>query len=174
VGALTLPREAVADLLEDGDTRWIHRAAYDLMGFDPDVATSSSGLPRGRALYGTLPEQLEDETSFASRLADVLHVRADNGIATGEQLDVPSVDHPGVLVMVHTLEGTPDRQMTVLNFGRDDVVTTVTSASLFEGARVIDMTTGETVGRVDAARSVQVPLGRLTGRSLRLIVADPA
>ena len=87
---------AVAELLEDGDTRWIHRSAYDLMGFDPDVATSSYGLPRGRALYGTLPEQLEDETSFASRLADVLHVRADNGIATGEQLDVPAVDHPGV------------------------------------------------------------------------------
>ncbi|MGE0820391.1 MAG: maltose alpha-D-glucosyltransferase [Candidatus Nanopelagicales bacterium] len=174
VGALTLPREAVAELLEDGDTRWIHRSAYDLMGFDPDVATSSAGLPKGRSLYGTLPEQLEDDRSFASRLADVLHVRADNGLATGEQLDVPAVDHPGVLVMVHTLEGTPDRQMTVLNFGREDVVTTVTSASLFEGARVIDMTTGETVGRVDAERSVAVPLGRLTGRSLRLIVADPA
>ena len=171
VGALTLPRDAVAELIEDGDTRWIHRSAYDLMDFDPDITTSSSGMPKGRSLYGTLPAQLEDDSSFASRLADVLHVRADNGIATGDQLDVPTVDHPGVLVMVHTLEGTPDRQMTVLNFGREDVVTTVTSASLFEGARVVDMLTGEAVGRVDGDRSVRVPLARLSGRSLRLIVS---
>jgi hypothetical protein len=61
--------------------------------------------------------------------------------------------------------------MTVLNFGREDVVTRVTSASLFEGAQVIDMLTGETVGRVDADRTVPVPLGRLAGRSLRLVVS---
>jgi trehalose synthase len=171
VGALTLPREAVAELLVEGDTRWIHRSAYDLMGFDPDLTSSTSGIPKGRSLYGTLPEQLADATSFASRLSDVLAVRSENGIATGDQLDVPPVDHPGVLVMVHTLDGTTDRQMTVLNFGREDVVTRVTSASLFEGAQVIDMLTGETVGRVDADRSVPVPLGRLSGRSLRLVVS---
>lgn len=55
VGALTLPRDAVAELIEDGDTRWIHRSAYDLMDFDPDITTSSSGMPKGRSLYGTLP-----------------------------------------------------------------------------------------------------------------------
>jgi hypothetical protein len=144
---------------------------------DPPVGVRPHGLrpgphePKGRSLYGTLPEQLADATSFASRLSDVLAVRSENGIATGDQLDVPPVDHPGVLVMVHTLDGTTDRQMTVLNFGREDVVTRVTSASLFEGAQVIDMLTGETVGRVDADRSVPVPLGRLSGRSLRLVVS---
>ena len=129
-------------------------------------------MPAVAPCTATLPEQLEDDDSFVSRLADVLHVRADNGIATGDQLDVPAVDHPGLLVMVHTLEASPDRQMTVLNFGREDIVTTITSGSLFEGARVIDMLTGETVGRVDSDRSVSVPLARLSGRSLRLIVAE--
>ena len=32
VGALPLPGEAVQTLLADGDTRWINRGAYDLLG----------------------------------------------------------------------------------------------------------------------------------------------
>ena len=57
VGALTVPAEQVADLLADGDTRWIHRGAYDLMGVDPEATGSAAGLPKARALYGSLPEQ---------------------------------------------------------------------------------------------------------------------
>ncbi len=34
VGALTLPAESVKTLLADGDTRWINRGAYDLLGDD--------------------------------------------------------------------------------------------------------------------------------------------
>jgi len=168
VGALTLPREAVADLLEDGDTRWIHRGAYDLMGFDPDAPASPAGLPRATALYGPLSAQLDDPASFASRLADVLEARRASGLAIGEQLDVPAVDHPGVLVMVHSMDGTTDRQVTVLNFGRDDVVTTVTSSYLFPGSDAVDMLTGQVVGVVDSECHVAVPLERLSGRSLRM------
>ena len=35
VGALTLPAESVKTLLADGDTRWINRGAYDLLGTNP-------------------------------------------------------------------------------------------------------------------------------------------
>ena len=44
-GMLTLQRSDVSDLLANGDTRWIHRAAYDLMGYRPD---SGESLPRCR------------------------------------------------------------------------------------------------------------------------------
>ena len=36
LGSLTLPRAEVADLIADGDTRWINRGAHDLMGVSPD------------------------------------------------------------------------------------------------------------------------------------------
>ena len=42
VGALTLPAESVKALLADGDTRWINRGAYDLLGKHPGVTKSSS------------------------------------------------------------------------------------------------------------------------------------
>lgn len=171
VGALTLPPDQVAGLLGDGDTRWIHRSAYDLMGFDPAAAASAAGMPRGRCLYGPLPEQLADETSFASRLTALLAVRTASGLATGEQLDVPVPDHAGVLVMVHTLDGTTDRQATVLNFGREDVTTVVTSEHLPPGAAATDMVTGEELGAVSIEGSIAVRLPALEARSLRFSAA---
>ena len=68
-GMLTLPPDEVAELLAGGDTRWIHRAAHDLMGVNPTATQSLAGMPRGRSLYGSLPEQLADETSFAAPAA---------------------------------------------------------------------------------------------------------
>ena len=44
--------------MADGDTRWIHRGAYDLMGVAPSATASSAGLPRAQTLYGSIPEQL--------------------------------------------------------------------------------------------------------------------
>ena len=54
-GMLTLDRRQVGGLLADGDTRWIHRAAYDLMDYRPHANESLSKMPRGISLYGSLP-----------------------------------------------------------------------------------------------------------------------
>ena len=62
VGALTLPGDAVKTLLADGDTRWINRGAYDLLGHGLRSARVGAGLPRAPALYGPLPEQLQRPT----------------------------------------------------------------------------------------------------------------
>jgi len=114
VGALPLDRKQVADLIRDGDTRWIHRSAYDLMDYQPDARQSSSKMPKGTALYGALPDQLADDSSFISGLSDILAVRAKYGIAKATQLDVPAVSNKAMLVMVHRLE--KGDQITVLNF----------------------------------------------------------
>jgi trehalose synthase len=167
LGMLTLDPAKIAPLLATGDTRWIHRSAYDLMGFAPDAVTSGSGMPRGRSLYGTLPDQLKDANSFASRLRRVLEVRSTYGIASGTQLDVPVVDTPSVLVLVHGLEdGT--QHVTVLNFSREIVATTVRSAQLIVGATVVDMSNGEELGVIDLDSSVLVRLGPFKGRSLHI------
>src|SRR6478735_3494315 len=41
VGALTLDRKQVQALIASGDTRWIHRSAYDLMDYQPDATEST-------------------------------------------------------------------------------------------------------------------------------------
>src|SRR5262245_52005924 len=48
-GMLTLPAKDVSELLRGGDTRWIHRAAHDLMGINPQATKSLAGMPRGRS-----------------------------------------------------------------------------------------------------------------------------
>ncbi|MFE4951032.1 maltose alpha-D-glucosyltransferase, partial [Leifsonia sp. NPDC056665] len=41
LGSLTVPREQVADLIADGDTRWIERGAHDLLGVAPEEERSA-------------------------------------------------------------------------------------------------------------------------------------
>ncbi len=88
-GMLTLPTSEISQLLQGGDTRWINRAAHDLMGVNPQASHSSAGMPRGRSLYGSIPEQLADETSFLRQLQAILKVRSHYGIATSTQIDIP-------------------------------------------------------------------------------------
>lgn len=115
VGALPLASDQVADLIADGDTRWLERGAYDLLGVNPEADASSSGLPRARCLYGSLPAQLADPTSFASQLSGIVDVRRESGIATAELLAIPEPPEPGLLILIsRTADGVA--LVTVLNF----------------------------------------------------------
>ena len=174
VGALPLPADhpKVEPLLEGGDTRWVHRGAYDLLGADPSAEGSSAGMPRARALYGTLPEQLADETSFARRLKDLLHLRGYFQIATTRQVDVPDVAHPAMLVMVSEYDGIEGQmQVTVLNFAAEPIAGTVISEHLAPGSRLMDMGDGSRVGEVDQLHGFHVELEAHSG--LALLVTAP-
>ena len=171
-GMLTLPPDEVAELLRGGDTRWIHRAGHDLMGVNPGATRSMAGMPRGRSLYGSIPEQLADETSFLRQLQAILRVRSHYGIATSRQVDIPEVSNRGMLVMVHQLEDPNQHQLTLLNFAGEDIAGTVRSEHLPPQGRVMDMFTGKTVGAVDDLHSFAVEMPRHHGMSL-LVEAPP-
>ncbi len=167
VGALTLDRKQVARLLSEGDTRWIHRSAYDLMDYRPEATESLSKMPRGISLYGALPQQLADENSFARKLAKILAVRKRFGIATAVQLDVPDVSNKAMLVMVHQLSDA--EQVTVLNFSGAAISGTVRSDALVPGSVLVDMFTDEEVGEVDDLHSFSISLEAHEGRSLLVL-----
>ncbi len=177
-GALTLDPATIQPLLATGDTRWIHRAAYDLMGYATDAdghenGASLAGMPRGRSLYGALPDQLGNPFSFAERLRTILRMREESGLATAEQVDVPPVGNRAVLVMVHLLPDG-DHQATVLNFAQEEVTAIVHSDALVPGAEIVDMLTGDRLGEVDDLSSFPVTLLAHQGLSLRFTAPTPA
>ena len=165
-GMLTLPPAEVSALLDHGDTRWINRGAHDLMGSDPAATRSSAGMPRGRSLYGPIPEQLADEASFARQLQAILAVRSRYGVATGRQVDVPDVSHRGMLVLVHELAEPGTLHVSVLNFANEHVVGTVRSEHLAAGAVVSDMFTSRDIATVDDLLGFTVELEPHQGHSL--------
>ena len=169
-GMLTLERSQVAHLLSTGDTRWIHRGAYDLMDYQPQACESSSKMPRGRSLYGSLPEQLKKNNSFVSRLRDILAVRRRYGIATSTQIDIPAVSNRALLVMIHRLDSGLI-QVTVLNFSNHPISDWIVSEHLSPGAAVIDMFTDRRLGIVDQGRTFPIGLKPHQGMSL-LIIPD--
>ncbi|MCR2810707.1 MULTISPECIES: maltose alpha-D-glucosyltransferase [unclassified Microbacterium] len=177
-GMLTVPAPEVADLIAAGDTRWIERGAHDLLDVDPEATRSAEGMPRARALYGPLPAQLEDPASFASRLAGILRLRREYGIATASQVDIPDVAHAGMLVLVHRIDdGDPHIdapiQVTVLNFSQVPTEGTVRSERLVPGSDVVDAASGDKVGSVDDLRSFSVSLPAYGAMFLMLRPAEP-
>ena len=151
VGALPVPSTEVEHLMGDGDTRWIHRGAYDLMQVNPAAVASSAGLPKATALYGPLSAQLKQPDSFASQLRRLLAVREQYRIYAGRQLAVPDVRSPGLLVMVHELPDDLGLQVTALNFGITPVDEVVPIAGAAAGSAV-DMLTGTGRGERDGGR----------------------
>ena len=166
VGALTLPAESVKTLLADGDTRWINRGAYDLLGKNPGAAKSGTNLPRTQALYGSLPEQLKSPGSFASQLQKMLRVRAEYRINESEQVDLPPAKARGLVVMVHRLPAGKGTQITAINFGRVAVQETMTIKTASPGGPVTDLLEEKAVGKLDAGRRLALALGPHEGRVL--------
>jgi trehalose synthase len=166
VGALTLPAESVKTLLADGDTRWINRGSYDLLGANPDAAESGAALPRARTLYGTLPEQLTRPRSFASQLKTMLRIRAEYRINESEQVDIPAVKARGLVVMVHRLPMAKGTQVTALNFGRAAVRETVVIKTAPADGVVTDLVEDRGLGALDAGGRLPLALGPHEGRVL--------
>jgi len=168
VGALPLAADEVAERMLDGDTRWIHRGGYDLVDLAPEAQRSIQGMPRARALYGSLTDQLQDPESFASRVKKVLAVRQAYGIASSRQVLVPEVQAPGLLVMVHELPAGKGTQLTVLNFGREVIAEEIVLEGFTPGP-VVDML-GETVeGDLREDGRLLINLDPFEALSLRIV-----
>ena len=166
VGALTLPAESVQPLIAEGDTRWINRGAYELLGRHSGVTTSSSGLPRAQTLYGPLPEQLKRPDSFASELRKMLRVRAQYRINESEQVALPAVQARGLVVMVHRLPGGAGTQVTAVNFGRTAVREAVTLETAPPGGSVRDLLAEKARGKLGPGKQLPLALGPHEGQVL--------
>ena len=172
VGALPLPIATVEERMRDGDTRWIHRGAYDLSGENPTAMMSDEGIPRAMALYGPLPEQLTRPDSFASKLKHLLSVREAYKISSSKQIAIPDVASPSLLVMVHELPSGKGTQVTALNFSSSNVEETISLPGVAPGP-VVDMLAESVVGDLDEIGTLRISLDGYQGVSLRIVSALP-
>jgi trehalose synthase len=168
VGALPLLAEQVAHLMTDGDTRWIHRGAYDLVDLDPSAEYSAGNMPRPRTLYGSLTEQLQHSDSFASQLKKMLAVRRAYDIAASKQILIPDVQHPGLLVMVHELPAGKGTQITALNFGSEALVETLHLTGVAPGV-VVDIINERVEGDLTEQGEFTISLDPYEGLALRVV-----
>jgi len=169
VGALTLPGAVVKDRLADGDTRWINRGAYDLIGSNPKARASAAGLPVTVALYGPLPKQLTKPDSFASKLAHMLKVRADLHLYAGRLVDAPAVQAKGLFLLVHQLPDSADLEVTAINFGSTSVNEAVVIRKATQNSTVTDVLDAKApASTINADGALQVSLGAYEGKALRI------
>jgi trehalose synthase len=173
VGALTLPAAAVRQRLADGDTRWINRGAYDLLGTNPTAMQSAAGLPRAVSLYGSLPQQLRDPDSFTSQLARLLKARAELHLSTARLIELPQVQARGLFVLVNQLPDSADFELTAINFGGRPVEEAVPISAAPPGSKGIDAL-DPTAPTLHVAPDGRLPLQLqgYEGKALRIKVGD--
>jgi hypothetical protein len=93
-------------------------------------------------------------------------VRRQYEIHLADQLDVPSVPHKAMLVLLHQLPSS-QQHLLVLNFSDEDVMGTIRSELLVPQSSVNDMFGGwEGQAVVDELNSFHVTLGSFEGFSL--------
>ncbi|AIB36734.1 MULTISPECIES: maltose alpha-D-glucosyltransferase [Pseudomonas] len=172
VGALPLAAEEVEHLMQDGDTRWIHRGAYDLVDLNPDAQLSSGHMPRSNSLYGSLNTQLQDPESFASQLQKILAVRRAYDIAASRQILVPEVENSALLVMVHELPAGKGTQITALNFGATAITETLHLPDIAAGM-VVDIINERVEGDLTAEGAFTITLDAYEGLALRVVSSSP-
>lgn len=168
-GALPLDPKTVKTLVASGDTRWIERGAYDLLGVAGEATSSTAGMPRARCLYGSLSDQLKEPDSFARRLSEVLAVRKAHGLATGSLVAVPEVSTKSLLVMVNQLE-SGSTQITVCNFSGDELSARIQSDKIPTGT-AYDLATGAELGMVDDLGGFTLQLGPYGARVVAIRTA---
>lgn len=172
VGALPLAADSVAHLMDDGDTRWIHRGAYDLVDLNPEAELSAGQMPRAQSLYGSLNSQLQDPESFASQLQKILAVRRAYDIAASRQILVPDVQNPGLLIMVHELPAGKGTQITALNFGATAITETLHLPDIAPGP-VVDIINERVEGDLTAEGEFTITLDAYEGLALRVVSTTP-
>jgi trehalose synthase len=172
VGALPLLAEEVAHLMADGDTRWIHRGAYDLVDLNPEAPLSAGQMPRPKTLYGSLPSQLKDPDSFVSQLRRILAVRRSYDIAASRQILIPDVQHPGLLIMVHELPAGKGTQITALNFGSTPITETLHLPNIAPGP-VVDIINERVEGDLTPEGEFTITLDAYEGLALRVVSSTP-
>ena len=172
VGALPLAADDVEHLMQDGDTRWIHRGAYDLVDLNPDAELSAGQMPRSKSLYGSLNSQLLDPESFASQLQKILAVRRAYDIAASRQILVPDVENPALLIMVHDLPAGKGTQITALNFGATPITETLNLPGIAAGM-VVDIINERVEGDLTADGEFTITLDAYEGLALRVISSTP-
>ncbi|ETK14290.1 maltose alpha-D-glucosyltransferase [Pseudomonas sp. FH1] len=172
VGALPLAAEEVEHLMQDGDTRWIHRGAYDLVDLNPDAALSAGHMPRSKSLYGSLNSQLQDPESFSSQLQKILAVRRAYDIAASRQILVPEVENSALLVMVHELPAGKGTQITALNFGATPIIETLHLSDIAAGM-VVDIINERVEGDLTAEGEFTITLDAYEGLALRVVSSSP-
>jgi trehalose synthase len=169
VGALTLPASAVRERLADGDTRWINRGAYDLLGSNSKATRSAAGLPLAVALYGPLPKQLGKPDSFASQLARMLKVRADLHLFTARLADIPTVQAKSLLVLVHELPENAGLEITAINFAGRPVDETVFIRGAAPDSKAIDVLDPKApILDIGADGSLRLNLKAYEGKALQI------
>jgi trehalose synthase len=119
VGALPLEKKQIPSLLEDGDTRWLNRGAYDLLG-NTTATHSPSGLLKAKTIYGPLPKQLKDPNSFINNIKKYLNARKSYKLHLA---DLVSNVEPKNKQLFGTIYKLPSNNLAliIVNFGQTEV-----------------------------------------------------
>lgn len=141
------------------------KGAFDLMGEGNGECTSSFGLPKAKALYGPLPKQLKDPTSFASQLKAIIKIRKNYGIDQAELIKVIRPQNQAVFLLLHRLPGTKYLQLTAANFS-DAPLTEELEIDGAQNTSAINLYTRQSESKPYESQKITLKFAPLEGKAI--------
>ena len=120
--------------------------------------------PNAKALYASLPCQLKNPRSFASKLKSILWARRESNIAAGDLIAVVPTPHTGTLLLMHRLPSSRFIQLLAVNFGRSAVVESIDFPDIAQ-TTAIDIVSQLAEDKVFSSAHFSFSLPPLSGRA---------
>ncbi len=121
--------------------------------------------PNENTLYASLPGQLKNPKSFAMQLRNILAVRRDNELESGELIAIPETTNRGVILLLHRLRKSGMLQLLAVNFSRSPAQETLELPSL-RRTTAIDLMTGLAEKKPIDSASIRIDLPPLSGKAI--------
>lgn len=136
-------------------------SVQDLLGTITDEPVDLI-CPNDNSLYGSLPSQMRNRCSFASRLRNLLIVRSASGIAEGDLVAVPSTTNPGLLILIHQLDAQK-MQLLAVNFSNGTATETL-DLPYIRQTSAIDLMTGIAEKKPLSSPTISLSIPPLSGK----------
>jgi hypothetical protein len=101
--------------------------------------------------------------SFAMQLRKILSVRRDTNIQSGELIDVPVTNQPGLMILVHRLKESGMTQITAINFSRNPAQQALDMPQ-FRQTTAIDLMTGLAEKKPLESSTIRIAIPPLSGK----------
>lgn len=139
-------------------------SAEDLLGALPEKSGPLDLMgPNLSTLYASLPMQLKNSSSFASRLKKIIDARRENGLESAELAEVPKTVHKSALLLAFRMKRSSRLAILAVNFGKNKVEETLDSPA-FRRTTMIDLMTGQAEPKPLDSSVARIHLPPLTGK----------
>lgn len=120
-------------------------------------------IPNENTAYGSLPAQMKNQCSFASKLRNILVARGESDIAHAKLIDVLKTEQKGLIMLLFQHPNSLKLQLLSINFGSSKIRQVLEIPGI-KGTSAIDLLSGSLEKKPLDSATIQLEIPPLSGK----------